>query len=724
MDSQFQQQHVETSALVELSNEELIQKDFEELDAHDERVRENVGRLLYLLSVASTKPQETKSNESKGKNSLEEKWNRLTKNINDATTKIIEAQTKLDEMEMEDLTDTRSQLSELEKSLDQFTTDIDSLSPDLEDADGDKWNDAISYHFGKIKTTQDTLAQMITERRRNLARENQECEIEREHKRSKEIEVQNSQHREEINKLLHKFKTPSEENEPKTVKLPSFSILTFDGDPTKWKSYWQQFEATIHNSKKLDDQLRMQYLLKSLTTKRAKDAIEGIDAVAEAYPEAVEALKNRFDRPQVIHRAHVRAILNIKPMKDGSSGELRKLHDTLQHHLRSLKAMQQLDFERFMTALGECKLDSLTIVEWQKSTQTEKDVPGYEKFLEFLDLRATATELASQQTSQKKPHLPFRKSSKFTSPENGIQNVSVYATNIQVKCVACSGQKHNLAYYHAFKAKSLPDKRSFVLEHGLCFNCLKAKHTSKKCPSPNCCLKCGKRHHTFLHQDDSNDPVTQDTVEKTKQDAFMVSIPNPTNVRESENTAGGSGITSVSYVTAPEAITSNSILMMTAEVILSGPNGHQMVARTLLDPASTASFVTERLVQHLKLHKQRQEITINGIGETQCSTQSNAVVNINLTSTQSSSTLANVQAIVLPSLTKCLPITTLPREYWSHLTSLKLADPEFNVSKSIDILLGVDVHHDILKPGLILGPTGTLACVADETKPRYSPSAN
>ena len=192
LDSQFQQQQVEASALVELS------KDFEELDAHNERVPENVSRLLYLLSVASTKPQETKSNESKGQKSLEAKWNRLTKNINDATTKIIEAQTKLEEMEIEDLTDTRSHLSELEKSLDQFTTDIDSLSPDLEDADGDKWNDAISYHFDKIKTTQDTLAQMITDCRRNLARENQERQTEREYKRSNEIEVQNSQHRKEI----------------------------------------------------------------------------------------------------------------------------------------------------------------------------------------------------------------------------------------------------------------------------------------------------------------------------------------------------------------------------------------------------------------------------------------------------------------------------------------------------------------------------------------------
>ena len=57
------------------------------------------------------------------------------------------------------------------------------------------------------------------------------------------------------------------------------------------------------HSKKLDDQLRMQYLLKSLVSKKAKDAVEGIDAVAETYPEAIAALKARFDRPQVIHRA-------------------------------------------------------------------------------------------------------------------------------------------------------------------------------------------------------------------------------------------------------------------------------------------------------------------------------------------------------------------------------------------------------------------------------------
>ena len=106
----------------------------------------------------------------------------------------------------------------------------------------------------------------------------------------------------------------------------------------------------------------------------------------EAYPEATEALKAQFDRPEVIHRARVRSLLKAKYLKDGSPSELRNLHDTFQHHLRSLKALKKLNFGQFITALGKSKLDTTTMIEWQKFTQGETDVPDYEKFLQFLDL--------------------------------------------------------------------------------------------------------------------------------------------------------------------------------------------------------------------------------------------------------------------------------------------------------------------------------------------------
>jgi len=72
-------------------------------------------------------------------------------------------------------------------------------------------------------------------------------------------------------------------------------------------------------------------------------------------------------------------------------------------------------------------LDPLTMVEWQKFTQQDKDVPDYHKFLEFLDWRSTATELTSFDASHKKGQGPTKKPPKA---------VAVYSTNTQERCPA------------------------------------------------------------------------------------------------------------------------------------------------------------------------------------------------------------------------------------------------------------------------------------------------
>jgi hypothetical protein len=78
-------------------------------------------------------------------------------------------------------------------------------------------------------------------------------------------------------------------------------------------------------------------------------------------------------------------------------------------------------------------------------------------------------------------------------------------------------------------------------------------------------------------------------------------------------------------------------------------------------------------------------------------------------SAHNSSSLEKLDAIVVPSLTKSLPLQSISIANWPHLESLSLADRNFNISKPIDILQGVDVYHEILKPGLTLGPKGTPA---------------
>ena len=62
----FQSQHIDAGASLDTTNEDLIEKDFEELETHDDRVQQNISKLLYILNLASTKPQDAKSTESKG----------------------------------------------------------------------------------------------------------------------------------------------------------------------------------------------------------------------------------------------------------------------------------------------------------------------------------------------------------------------------------------------------------------------------------------------------------------------------------------------------------------------------------------------------------------------------------------------------------------------------------------------------------------------------------
>ena len=75
------------------------------------------------------------------------------------------------------------------------------------------------------------------------------------------------------------------------------------------------------------------------------------------------------------------------------------------------------------------------------------------------------------------------------------------------KCIVCS-DRHRVAFCPVFKSKGLKERKQIAWEHRLSFNCLKANHQSKECPSTNRCLRehCSRPHHTLLHEDRQNGP--------------------------------------------------------------------------------------------------------------------------------------------------------------------------------------------------------------------------
>ena len=370
-----------------------------------------------------------------------------------------------------------------------------------------------------------------------------------------------------VKKLLNahssKSTVSSSEN---SSKLPKLNVPTFDGEVLHWQQFWEQFEVAVHNRSSLSDAEKLVYLKQG----SARSAIEGLSQSGDQYKEAIDCLKSRYSRPRLIPRAHVRTIMDTPPLKEGSGKELRRLHDVLLQHLRALKTMNEEPDPSFVTSIIELKLDTTTSFEWQKHSQGTTTVPHYQDILDFLDLRAQASEVLAA-PSRKQGVSPHG-----TRPAQPGRVTSYAAANdsSRNRCVLCP-ERHPLYACPKFRAMSHDDMTSILKQYRLCVNCLSAGHFVSHCKSSHRCLKCQRRHHTLLHveRDDGNQAALN---------------------RQSSEEPAPSQVVSNAAVKLR-----SSSLLMTCRVLVFAADGSSVEARALLDNGSTSSFVSERLVQNL-----------------------------------------------------------------------------------------------------------------------------
>ena len=146
---------------------------------------------------------------------------------------------------------------------------------------------------------------------------------------------------------------------------------------------------------------------------------------------------------------------------------------------------------------------------------------------------------------------------------------------------------------------------------------------------------------------------------------------------------------------------------MTCRVLARAPNGPSIEARALLDSASSASFVSERLAQCLCLPRFRQGAKIMGIAGLSHNSPIQALTRFFISPMRDQSREINVTAVVVPQVTCSLPLQpVLFKTEWTHLSDLTLADPDFGQPARIDILLGVDVFVEVMRQGRRTGEPG------------------
>ena len=372
-------------------------------------------------------------------------------------------------------------------------------------------------------------------------------------------------------------------------------------------------------------------------------------------------------------------ILDAPSLRDGTGRELRRLHDTVQQHLRALKAMDYEPSGPFITSVLELKLDVNTMFEWQKHTQDSTDVPHYQKLLELINLRAQASET---------PTLTQRPT-KGPSPTKSVASFAANADDTNVHCPLCKNKKHPLYACARFKALSHDKMLSTLKTNKLCMNCLKPGHFVKQCKSVHHCHKCRKPHHTLLHLE--GDPNSQTNPTPTS--------PPPTKPVSSHAAAGST----------PDA------LLMTCRVLVDSPDGLTMEARALLDSASSASFVSERLAQALCLPRSHRNTKISGVAGISHTAPLRSIATLKVSPRVSPHKKMEISAVVVPQVTCDLPLRPVAyNTSWSHLDDLPLADPDFGRPGKIDLLLGVDDFVETLLQGRRVGPPGSPS--AFETK--------
>ena len=461
-----------------------------------------------------------------------------------------------------------------------------------------------------------------------------------------------------IKKLLSSASGMSETHvaspEGKGVKLPKLDVPKFDGNILNWRSFWEQFSVAVHDRTHLSDSEKLVYLQQSLKGGSAKSAIEGLSRSGEYYAEAVECLQARYDKPRLIHQTHVRMILEAPQLVEGSGKELRKLHDTVQQHLRALKAMDCEAPGPFVTSVLELKLDSSTMFEWQKHSQESTDIPHYNKLLEFINLRAQASEslsvprkgsTPSNASSNRKPSLSHKPVTSFATNASGPSH----------NCVVCKTEKHPLYACQQFRLLPHEQKIQTLKMNGFCMNCLKPGHFIKQCKSLHHCKLCQKPHHTLLHIENPHTSTTPSPGLTTTPN------PNPKTPHISAN--------------AIASLAPNSLLM-TCRIMVEAQDGSTVNVRVLPDSASSASFVSERLVKSLCFPRLHQTTTICGVaGLTRNSLQSLTHLTI---SSPGTNCKFNITAIVVPRVTCDLPVHPVSfGPMWTHLNDILLADPHF-----------------------------------------------
>ena len=267
---------------------------------------------------------------------------------------------------------------------------------------------------------------------------------------------------------------------------------------SKWTSFWDIFEASIHNNGSLAPIDTFSYL-SSLLERIAAEAIAGLTLAAANYEEAIVILKGRFGNKQQIVNRHMEILLNVDSVTSNHNiNGLRQLHDNVESHIRSLKSLG-VPSQHYGTLLSSVLLNKLPpdlrlIVsrelgdgDWELDRLDRLSTEIFRRELEARE-RATRGSNADRQTLP--PNVRLGNTNHATA-------TTLVASNSGPTCTYC-GSPHPSR--NCTTVTDVAARKDILRKTGICYVYLHRDHISRHCPSRIKCHNCNGRHHVSICQ--------------------------------------------------------------------------------------------------------------------------------------------------------------------------------------------------------------------------------
>ena len=418
-----------------------------------------------------------------------------------------------------------------------------------------------------------------------------------------------------------------------TIRTPEIKIKSFGGEFQEWQSFYDIFEAVIHQNDTIPDAQKLMHLKNALTGP-ALQKIENIPISNSNYNIAYKRLIDFYHNTRALVQSQIQYIMHLPSANRNICDDTQQLLDNVINAVEQLRALGRpvSGYDDFLIEIVIEKTHQSIREDWER--RYARTLPTFEELTTFL-----ADKCSSLQALQR-------------SQQQGIRMIATSEERSAPKTNQCSmrcNEVHPLHKCPKYLRLDVKDRNNLVKTKKLCINCLSANHTTVNCHSRNC-QQCSGRHHTSLH--------------------YITRAVN----------------TSIS--------TSAQSILPTCLVKVRDCDGFIHQIRALLDSGSETNIITSQCAKRLKLPLQHCNVAITGVGNK--NSRAAQSVSFELF-TSHSDYQARVDAIVMDHIVAPIPSSTMSFSNIALPEYINLADPRFNEAKSVDLIIGAELFFNILR---------------------------